>query len=163
MTIISKINADGGFVNNDFTKRLEITFSDKADPWRMINKGLNIEATCTTLGCKAHTKRVWTILKNENDKYFGSINFLQRIRNIVCPICKQPESTPRETVYGVGFYNCNYSFEGFKPTEGKKVISGNTSSIEEQANVKNGFVKYEGSNISVFWEYLQTEVKLLTE
>ena len=68
----------GGAFRNAMDDYSDKTFSKSAPDWRLISKGLNVEAECQTNSCKAFGKKVWTHFKH-GEARFGYHNVIQRI------------------------------------------------------------------------------------
>ena len=133
----------------DFTddNKVEKTFAKKAEKWRLIGKGLNLEGICENSKCRAYKKKVWV------PKGFGVFYIQEEVCESVCPICGEEV----EQVEQCGFFYCKYRIQGRK-------INKEKIDIEDMHKKKTGFRKFlAGKDNSVQYRFLKISVTKHTE
>ena len=66
---------------NKMESKINKPFVSTAPPYRIVGKGLNLEAECNNKGCEAFGKKTWV------HKGFKHFNIAKEISKCNCPLC----------------------------------------------------------------------------
>ena len=67
---------------NKMENKIKRQFTE-APPYRIVRKGLNLEAVCKNKKCEAFDKKAWV------QKGFGHFNIAKEVHKCKCPLCGQ--------------------------------------------------------------------------
>ena len=118
-TIIQTIPLQGGTLCsilsfNALNNEISQPFSDKANAWRLVGRGLSWKGKCQTKGCPANNCE---IIINSG---FGKFSLRNDIITLRCPICQNLA----KDVSNIGFFMCKWTYNGRDSNEKKHKTSG---------------------------------------
>ena len=74
----------------------------EAPPYRIVRKGLNLEAVCKNKKCEAFDKKAWV------QKGFGKFNIAKEVHKCKCPLCGQGT----QKAVNIGYFETAIIVEG---------------------------------------------------
>ena len=136
---INRIKGGISFNFNSLDKKKIKVFKPSAKKYRLVCKGLNLEAICKNKDCIAFGKKVWI------QRGFGTFQLSKQIFHCYCPLCK--EKTQDAT--NIGYCLTHIKFEGKK--------RGNQEYIQwEETVVKNGLTTFKDRDTETReWNYME--------
>ena len=139
-TIFQTIPLEGGLIcsllpfksmNNEISQ----PFSDEANDWRIVRRGVSWKGKCQTQVCPAYD---YEIIINSG---FGIFSLRKILTTLKCPICHQLA----KDINNIGFFKCKWEYKGMDSNDKKHKKSGIAN--------KNAYTSYkEGDDIE--WQFL---------
>jgi len=148
---ISQKQGGGDFVDLEAVDPITRKFSKTAANYRYCDRGNNGFGICLNGDCDAYKKEVICMLPKVKVFNLGETSTF-------CPLCgEQIEATH------IGFFKCNYFFNGKKKIDGRVIRVKQTKADAKQAKDTDGIVVYEpqekdGEKVLVKWTNLTITV-----
>jgi len=117
-----------------------MNFAKTGPDYLTVDRGLNLRGKCKNSACEANNKVVWI------QKKMGTFDIGMEVYTSECPSCHKVA----EEVDNLGFWDCQYSIEGFQlRPEKKKVDEKNLIAGKEK------FTTFKQSGTLADWSFLK--------
>jgi len=149
--ISNKQSGGGNFVDLEDVDPKTRKFSKTASKWRYCDNGMNLYGFCLNGDCKAYNHEVICMLPKVTVFNLGETSTF-------CPLCGE-----QIVATHIGFFKCNYFFNGRKIINGKVSRVKQTKADAKQAKDNDGIVVYDpeekdGKKVLVKWVKLTITV-----